>query len=73
VFAHGPAFTTTMWVCSWVHGNTTNMRALPFMAVTTSFAQANVLMIRVTDLANGGAAFNMNATKLTTWKCKQGI
>ena len=60
------AFTTTMRVIHWVHGDTTNSRSEAHPALTTSFTKLDIAVIRVANLTNRSEAALGNAAKLTT-------
>jgi hypothetical protein len=50
----GPTFTTAVWVINRVHGRATNMRSSPQPAGTPRFAETDIHVIAVADLADRG-------------------
>jgi hypothetical protein len=61
----GSAFTTTMRVIDWVHCNTANGRANTAPTRRTRFTNLAQVVLTVTDFADGGTAFNVNAAHFT--------
>src|SRR5690606_36222158 len=57
-------FTTTVWVVDRVHDNTADGRALTLPPVTSGLAPADVGLLRVTNLTDGGAAASVNVADL---------
>ena len=58
-------FTTTVWVINRVHDNTANGRANAFPASCTRFTQTTQAVLFVSDLAQSGAAFDVDLANLT--------
>ena len=56
-----------------VHSGASNARSTPSVPTTTGFTQLDVLVIKIPNLANGGAAFAKHQPHLTRWESKQGI
>ena len=61
----GAALTATHWMSDGIHGYASNVWAATAMPVTSGFANANILMIQVSDLANSGPALQANHAQLT--------
>ena len=52
--------TTTVWVISGVHNNTTDTWALTLVAVTTGFTDLNVLVLLVADDTDDSRTFSVD-------------
>ena len=61
----GFTLTTTIWMVDRVLGNTTINRTDAAMARTTRLAENDLLMLRITDLANGRVADFVDLANLT--------
>src|SRR5262249_14852132 len=61
----GLAFTTAMRVIDWIHRDAAIVRTSAAPAHTTCFANGDVLVIRITYLANGGHAVLQHLAGLT--------
>jgi hypothetical protein len=65
--------TTTMRVVGSVHDDTADRRANAHMALTAGFADLDILMLFITDGADGCHTFNINQADFTTWQTNLGI
>ncbi len=61
----GAALAATHRMSDGVHGYAANVGAATAMPITSGFANANILMIQVSDLANSGPALQTNHAQLT--------
>jgi hypothetical protein len=62
------ALTTTVGMINRVHGDTANLGSSTEPTGTSRFAQLNIAMLFIANLANGRAAVQMNHTNFAGWK-----